>query len=87
MPAFAGAVFIESDAVNVSTVLLSRPSRGGSLRLDPARSRQSIGRTTPAVRVQQRPRGKTVIRAGRVDEEIYSVEGQGGTGGFDGFCF
>jgi hypothetical protein len=39
--AFAGAASIESGAIDVSTVPLSRPWRGGSLRLDPAISRPS----------------------------------------------
>lgn len=36
LPAFAGAVVIESGAINVSNMPLSRQSRGGSLSLHPA---------------------------------------------------
>lgn len=38
LPAFADAASIESGAIDVSTVPLSRPWREGSLRLDPATS-------------------------------------------------
>ena len=38
MPAFDGAVFIESCAINVSNVSHSRPLRGYSLWRDPAMS-------------------------------------------------
>jgi hypothetical protein len=38
LPAFAGAVVIESGAINVSNVPLSGPSHGGALRLHPAMS-------------------------------------------------
>ena len=41
LPAFAGSVFIEAGAINVSDVPQSGPSIGGSLRLHPAMSGHS----------------------------------------------